>query len=72
MNKKEIKQKNGTYFGQIVDEIAEGNKYCTLRKMRLEKAKEEYKNVTGKFDLKGIYIRDLILEEMKNDDPRLR
>ena len=53
-------------------EIAEGNKYCALRKMRLEKAKEEYKNVTGKLDLKGIYIRDIILEEMKNDDPRLR
>lgn len=58
-----------TYTGY---EIAEGNKYCTLRKMRLEKAKEEYKNVTGKLDLKGIYIRDIILEEMKNDDPRLR
>ena len=58
-----------TYTGY---EIAEGNKYCTLRKMRLEKAKEEYKNVTGKLDLKGIYIRDLILEEVKKDDLRLR
>lgn len=53
-------------------EIAEGSKYCALRKMRLEKAKEEYKNVIGKLDLKGLYIRDLIVEDIKNDDPRLR
>ena len=33
---------------------------------------EEYKNVTEKLDLKGLYIRDLIMQEVKNDDPRLR
>jgi len=46
-------------------ELAEGIKYCSLRKMRLEKAKEEYKSVTEKLAFEGIFIRDLILEEVK-------
>ena len=58
-----------TYTGY---EIAEGTKYCALRKIRLEKAKEDYKTATEKLDLKGVYIRDLILGEVKNDDLRLR
>ena len=53
-------------------EIADGKKYSVLRKIRLEKAKEDYKKATEKADLKGLYIRDLIVEEIKDDDPRLR
>ncbi|MBQ7158166.1 MAG: DUF3990 domain-containing protein [Treponema sp.] len=53
-------------------EIAEGNKYYALRSKRMEKAKEDYKKSLENADISGIFIRDLILQEVKNDDPRLR
>ncbi len=53
-------------------EIAEGKKYCALRKKRMDKAKEDYKKTIENVDLSGLYIRDLILQEVKNDDSRLR
>ena len=53
-------------------EIAEGNKYYALRSKRMEKAKEDYRKNLKNADISGIFIRDLILQEVKNDDPRLR
>ena len=53
-------------------EIAEGNKYYVLRSNRMEKAKEDYKKSLENTDISGLFIRDLLLQEVKNDDPRLR
>lgn len=53
-------------------EIAEGKKYYNLRLARMEKAKAEYKNSLKDSDITGLFIRDMILGDIKNDDPRLR
>lgn len=53
-------------------EIADGKKYCALRRKRLEKANEDYKKTIETMDIEGLYIRDLVLQEVKNDDARLR
>ena len=53
-------------------EIAQGNKYCALRLGRMEKARADYKKLLEDSDISGLYIRDMILQEVKNDDPRLR
>ncbi len=52
-------------------EIAEGKKYYTLRLNRIEKAKADYKKSLEDSDISGIFIRDLILGDVKYDDPRL-
>ncbi len=44
-------------------EISDGKKYYALRQARLQQAYA---------DLEGLYIRDLILQEVKNGDSRLR
>ena len=53
-------------------EIAEGKKYYNLRLARMEKAKTEYKNSLKDSDITGLFIRDMILGDIKNDDPHLR
>lgn len=53
-------------------EIAEGQKYYSLRLNRMEKAKADYKKSLEDSDISGLFIRDLILEEVKENDPRLR
>ena len=53
-------------------EIAEGKKYYTLRLNRIEKAKADYKKSLEDSDISGIFIRDLILGDVKYNDPRLR
>lgn len=53
-------------------EIAEGKKYYSLRLVRMEKAKAEYKKTLEDSDISGLFIRDMILGDIKNDDPRLR
>ncbi len=53
-------------------EIAEGKKYCALRVTRMDNAKRDYKKSLEDSDISGIFIRDLILDEVKKDDPRLR
>ncbi len=52
-------------------EIAHGNKYCALRLGRMEKARADYKKLLEDSDISGLYIRDMILQEVKKDDPRL-
>ena len=53
-------------------EIADGKKYYVLRQNRMEKARSDYKKSLEDSDISGLFIRDLILQEVKNDDPRLR
>ncbi len=53
-------------------EIAEGKKYYGLRLNRMEKARAEYKKSLEDSDISGLFIRDLILGDVKEDDPRLR
>ena len=53
-------------------EIAQGKKYYKLRLNRMEKAKSDYKKSLEEADISGLFIRDLILGDIKNDDPRLR
>ena len=53
-------------------EIAEGKKYYNLRLTRMEKAKSDYKKTLEDSDISGLFIRDLILGDIKNEDPRLR
>ena len=54
------------------DRIAEEKKYYSLRLVRMEKAKVEYKKTLEDSDISELFIRDLILGDIKNDDPRLR
>ena len=53
-------------------EIAEGKKYYPLRKNRFNKAKNDFEKSLEAGDISGLFIRDLILEEVKAYDPRLR
>ena len=53
-------------------EIAEGKKYYPLRKERFNKAKDDFAASLETADISGLFIRDLILEEVKPDDPRLQ
>lgn len=53
-------------------EIAEGKKYYSLRKERFNKAKKDFAASLETADISGLFIRDLILEEVKPDDSRLR
>ena len=53
-------------------EVSEGSKYYALRSRRMKNAMESYKKSLEDADISGLFIRDLILQEVKNDDPRLR
>ena len=53
-------------------EVAEGKKYYTLRMNRMEKAKTDYKKSLENSDISGLFIRDLILGDVKDNDPCLR
>ncbi len=53
-------------------EIAESKKYYPLRKERFNKAKKDFETSLSTGDISGLFIRDLILGEVKQNDPRLR
>ena len=53
-------------------EIAQGQTYYKLRLNRMEKAKSDYKKSLEEADISGLFIRDLILGDIQNEDPRLR
>lgn len=53
-------------------ELAEGKKYFPLRKKRMEEAKKEYIASLENSDISGLFIRDIILQEVKPDDSRLQ
>ncbi len=53
-------------------EIADESVYCIKRKTRDSEAREAFQKELENDDIDGIYIRDIIKEEMKQDDPRLQ
>lgn len=53
-------------------EIAESKIYLPLRTKRDSEARTQFKNLLDEDDISGLFIRDLILQKVKNDDERLR
>lgn len=52
-------------------DVAEKDKYFVLRKARDEAANTTYSKMSEEDDLKGLYVRDIVRGEIKNDDPRI-
>ncbi len=52
--------------------VADNAVYYAKRKARDEEAKEAYRKELESDDINGIYMRDILREEMKPDDIRLR
>lgn len=46
--------------------------HAPKRWARDEKARADYRKLQRPLDLQGIYLRDILVQEMTNDDPRLR
>ena len=53
-------------------EVADNTKYYAKRKARDDEARAAFRAEREKDDLNGLYMRDIIREEVKPDDPRLR
>ena len=53
-------------------EVTNNTEYYAKRKARDDEARAAYLAVLEKYDLNGLYIRDIIREEVKPNDPRLR
>ncbi len=53
-------------------EIADNKIYYEKRKVRDEKARADFRAELEKEDLEGLYMRDIIREEVQPNDPRLR
>ena len=53
-------------------EVADNTKYYAKRKARDDEARAAFRAELEKDDLDGLYMRDIIREEVKADDPRLR
>lgn len=56
----------------LSSEIADNRIYYAKRKLRDEEARKAFFAELEKEDLEGLYMRDLIREEVREDDPRLR
>lgn len=52
--------------------VADNKIYYYKRKTRDDEAREAFQEELKNEDLDGIFMRDIIREEMRNDDPRLR
>ncbi len=52
-------------------EVAEKDKYYVLRKARDDAANATYFKLSDEDDINGLYIRDIVRGEIKNDDPRI-
>ena len=52
--------------------IADNTVYYAKRKARDDEARAAYIKELEEDDINGIFIRDIIREEIKADDPRLR
>ena len=62
-------------FKQLVfksAELADNTIYYARRKTRDDEARNAFFTELEKEDVNGIYMRDIIREEMKSDDVRLR
>ena len=53
-------------------EVADNTRYYAKRKARDDEARAAFRAELEKDDLNGLYMRDIIREEVKPDDPRLR
>ena len=53
-------------------EVADNTQYYAKRKARDDEARAAFRAELEKDDLNGLYMRDIIREEVKADDPRLR
>ncbi len=53
-------------------ELSDNTIYYAKRKARDDEARENYRFELEKDDIEGLYMRDIIREEIKADDPRLR
>jgi hypothetical protein len=53
-------------------EVADNTIYYAKRKARDDEARAAYLKELENEDLDGIFMRDIIREEMKPNDPRLR
>ena len=53
-------------------EVADNTKYYAKRKARDDEARAAFRAELEKDDLNGLYMRDIIREEVKPNDPRLR
>ena len=53
-------------------EVADNTQYYAKRKARDDEARAAFCAELEKDDLNGLYMRDIIREEVKSDDPRLR
>lgn len=52
--------------------IADNRTYWPKKKARDDEVRNKFLDELGNEDLKGIFIRDILNEEMKENDPRLR
>ena len=53
-------------------EIADNTQYYAKRKARDDEARASFRAELERDDLDGLYMRDIIREEVQTDDPRLR
>ena len=53
-------------------EVADNTRYYAKRKARDDEERAAFRAELEKDDLNGLYMRDIIREEVKPDDPRLR
>ena len=53
-------------------EVADNTQYYAKRKARDDEARSAFRAELEKDDLNGLYMRDIIREEVKPNDPRLR
>ena len=52
--------------------VADSSVYYAKRKARDNEAREAYNKELEAEDMNGLFMRDIIREEIKSDDPRLR
>lgn len=53
-------------------EVADFHEYYPRKKVRDEKARSDYQKLLEKDNLEGLFIRDILKEEVKADDSRLQ
>lgn len=53
-------------------EFVDSTKYYIKRRRRDEQAKVAFQKILSEDELTGLYIRDLIIQEVKADDPRIQ
>lgn len=54
------------------DSVVDNTEYYAKRKSRDEEARAAFRAELDKEDINGLYMRDILREEVKKDDPRLQ